>query len=694
VETGAPRNATWPGPDPEAEASRGGAGFRRRLARVLLLNLAAFALYRALFVAWFVEPSARGFLPGVLWQGFRVDSVLLAAEVGGIAVVALLVRRLRPAPVLAALWAATAVNLGCAVVNLAFYRERRQHLWEMLLANVDRLSEVGVAAEPFFRTHPWASPVIAGGLVGVAALARRDARGAARAVGHDWREVRVAIGLALVVAAGLAVALERAPTKRGGPSRTRWRLAASKYTMLFPDHELNQAVVNPLFDLAVYHLPASLSRPGHRLGEDEALETTRSLLGLAPADPRHPLLRTLRGDGSLGIRNVVVVLIEGLGTTILQGEAADGPILPFLSSLAARGLVFPDTWQSFSATDGSVFAATTSLHRGFDANAGASHFFPYEFTGNFGSLPRILGSDGWRHYFFAGFRQRIDEFVSFQSNQGHRAFGYEQLVARLGDRAEASGDSLGLHDRVLFELAADEILSGPGPFTAQVMTGTSHSPWIVPAGFDAGVLPPDLGTFRYVDAALRDFVDRLRLRPDFDDTLFVVTGDHTSLLPPGAPGSARYRVPLVVWSSRLEERRAEWAGREAMRASHVDILPTVLGRIAGDHPFAGMGRDLLAAPPGDVPGIVSNTHHESLYVKGPWALRYAPGAGAVVLSPLEDGEIVERDASAEHPEIAASLLREVLSLSESADRLARAARVFPRDVRPAAGPTAAVAAGG
>ena len=668
--------------------SDGGGPLARRVARIVLANLVALAAYRVLFVLWFAQPGSRLSLAPVLWRGFRVDVVLLSVELGVIGTVALLVRWLRPGPFVAALWGVTVLNVGSAVLNLGFYRERRQHLWEGLLANIDRVSQIGVAIEPFVEQHWWTVPVLLGGLAGAALFARREARRATAPPRDLWRDPRAVATFAVVIAAGLALGVERVPTKRG--DKTRLRIAASKYLMYYPDPELNQAVVNPLFDFLLYHLPAALARPGYRLDADDALATTTRLLGLAPQDARHPLLRTVRGDGSLGIRNVVVVLVEGLGTSTLERREAGGPVMPFTSRLAAEGLLFPSCYQSFASTDGSVFAATTSLHRGYDFREKASYFFPYEFAGSFGSLPRILGADRYRHYFFAGFRQRIDEFVSFTSNQGYRALGYEQLVTRLGERATASGNTLGLYDHVLLELAADAVLSEPGPFTVQIMTGTSHSPWKVPDDFDAGGLSPEMATFRYVDRALEDFVERLRReRSDFDATLFVVTGDHTSVLH-GMGGGERLRVPLVLWSTGLAQQRDAWTDRQGLRASHVDILPTVLGRIAGEHPFAGMGRDLLAAPVDEVPALVSSNHQDSLYLKGPWALRYAPARDEVQLSRVDGEDIREEDVADRHPEIAESLLHEFLSLYETADRLAHAARVFPRDARPSApGPPAA-----
>lgn len=668
--------------DPEQLAGAPGAGaaLARRVARIVALGLVLLALYRVLFVRWFAQPRSLVSLPAALWRGFRVDVVLLSVELGLIGVVALLLRRLRPGAFVAVVWGTTVLNVGCAFLNLGFYRERRQHLWEGLLANLDRVSQVGVAIEPFVEQHWWVVPALLAGLVGVTLVARREARRASAPSRDLWREPRTIVLFVLVVATGFALGLERVPTKRG--DKTRLRIASSKYLMYFSDPELNQAVVNPLFDFMLYHLPAALARPGYRLDADEALATTTQVLGLAPRDARYPLLRTVHGDGALGIGNVVLILVEGLGTSTFEQRTADGPLMPFVDGLARAGVYFPSCYQSFASTDGSVFAATTSLHRGYDFREKASYFFPYEFTGSFGSLPRILGSARYRHFFLAGFRQRIDEFVSFTSNQGFRAFGYEQLVARLGERASASGNTLGLYDHVLFELAADEILSAPEPFTAQIMTGTSHSPWTVPADFETGALSPELATFRYVDRAIAGLVERLRReRRDFDATLVVVTGDHTSLLH-GQGDGERLRVPLVLWSPRLAQRRDAWAGRRAIRASHVDILPTILGRIAGEHPFAGMGRDLLAAPPDEEPGLVSSNHQDSIYLKGAWALRYAPAAGEVQLSPVVGERIREEDVADEHPEVADALLHEYLALYETADRLAHEARVFPRDVQP------------
>jgi hypothetical protein len=71
-------------------------------------------------------------------------------------------------------------------------------------------------------------------------------------------------------------------------------------------------------------------------------------------------------------------------------------------------------------------------------------------------------------------------------------------------------------------------------------------------------------------------------------------------------------------------------------------VPTVLGLLDGAHLYSGMGRNLRTE-----------------------------------LFRIRDGDIVFRDLSDEEPDVKATLRRELLALSETADRLGRDRRVFP-----------------
>jgi hypothetical protein len=636
------------------------------------LNCLVFLGYRLLFLHEFAgTATARS---AALLHGLRLDVALLGIEAAVVTVAALLRRRARAGFVLGLAWAVTYLNIASLVANLVFFRERNQHLWEMLLANLGRPDEVYVALEPFLDLHPF---FLAGWLVATGAfvlLARRRVVIAADRAIDLWRERR-ALTIALgVLVLGIATNVEPVVDQKGG----RLGTTASKYYMDFPDYVVNQAVVNPMFDLLHYYGPSLLAKRRYRLQAPEALQASRALLDLGPsADPRYPLLQTIRGEGGLGIENVVLLQVESLGTTVLERRAGDGWVMPYLHELAEQGLYFPNLIQSFCATDGSTFATATSLHRTFGPSEGVSRFLPNEVNGHYGCLSRILGSETHHHYFFAGFKQRTADFLSFMGNQGYDARGYAHFLERLGPRAERESNNLGIYDGPMLREVADVLVATPGRFTAYVATTTSHSPWKAPDDMPARLPEAGLNTFRYTDQSIRAFVETLRAhRPDFDRTLFVVFGDHTSITF-GDGLTERIRVPLILYSPELARRRARWAERIGAWGSHVDILPTVLGLLDGPHLYGGMGRNLLDPRAADR-GLISSTYVNSLYIRDGFALRYAPHNRTTQLFAIVDGEIVPRDVSAAHPEVVARLKREHLALYETSDRLVREKRVFPR----------------
>jgi phosphoglycerol transferase MdoB-like AlkP superfamily enzyme len=592
--------------------------FVRKGAQLVLVNLVVLAAYRVLFVTTFADSALLRSAPLVVLRGLRLDVALLGRELLPLAVIAGATLHVWYRPFLLWVWAVTYVNVLIAVLNYGFFRERNQHLWEMLLANLGRPEEVVVALEPFIALHPLAIAATLVASVAIVAAALRDTRPLAGERLPLWRRPRALVATAALGAFMFLAGVEPIPDKTV-PGYVGYKTLASKHYMRFSNYVLNQAVINPLYDFFRYYRPAAAALPRYELRPADALHAASNLLGVAAPDPRYPMMRSMRGAAGLGLKNVVIIQVEGLGGSILEHRADDGWVMPYLHELAERGLYFPNLYQSFNATDGSLFATVTSLHRTFTTAGDASYFFPYEVNGAYASLPRVLGP-GYRHYFFAGFRQRIADFVTFMNNQGFESVGFEELMRRLGPRAQRASNALGVFDGPMLEQAADILAATQGSFTIHVMTGTSHSPWQLPEGTSPSVGDVRLATFRYVDDCIRVFVARLRAtRRDFDQTLFVIVGDHTSVTFTDGL-TERLRVSLVLYAAPLERARDRWADRQDARGSHVDVVPTVLGLLDGEHAYGGMGRDLLD----DVvvsSGIISSSHYDSLYLKDGFALR-------------------------------------------------------------------------
>jgi len=651
--------------------------FLGKMLQLILINCAIFLAYRLLFIGSFVASTAFADVPMTLLYGLRLDIALLGLEISSLAGLALATRHLRYRLMLGALWAFTYLNFLSVLANFLFFRERNQHLWEMLLANLDRPSEIFVALEPFVDVHPFllvALLLVTGSTI---AVALRHSRTLASQSLDLWRSP-LALG-ATVGAASCFILLNVDVVPRKTRKQLHHEMVGSTRRMKSGDYILNQAVINPLQDFIHYYAPSRFTRFRYQLEPQQALDLSRSLLGLPPGDDRYPLLQKIRSEAQLGIRNVVIIQVEGLGGSVLDSRLGEGYLMAYLRELGDRGLYFPNIIQSFCATDGSVFATTASLHRTFGLSEKDSNFFPYEVNGLYSSLPRILGTKTYHHYFFAGFRQRIEDFLSFMRNQAYETFGNGDLHKRLGARATEESNNLGIYDGPLLREAATVILTSPGPFTAHIVTATSHSPWTVPPSMTDRIADDALATFQYVDRSIREFIETLRAQhSDFAHTLFVIIGDHTSITFSGSY-TERIRVPLILFNTELAKQRERWANRQGSLGSHVDLLPTMLALLDGEHLYSGMGKNLLEART-VASGIISSSHHDSLYIKNGFALRYTPHSMTTELFPIENGEIITRDVSEQSPEIVEQLSREYLALYETSERLTRERRVFPLTV--------------
>jgi len=148
---------------------------------------------------------------------------------------------------------------------------------------------------------------------------------------------------------------------------------------------------------------------------------------------------------------------------------------------------------------------------------------------------------------------------------------------------------LGVYDHVFLEKAADIIAkSDEGPTFHFLYTTSNHGPWNMPFekyGFDVDKIMPGipkalkkdrkmmrrLAAAWYADRALMKFVETMREK--FPDSLFIVTGDHTSGLIP-------YQYDLIP--------RREPSFRESMLTTfaihHPELTPDMLvGNTIGGH---------------------------------------------------------------------------------------------------------------
>ena len=127
-----------------------------------------------------------------------------------------------------------------------------------------------------------------------------------------------------------------------------------------------------------------------------------------------------------------------------------------------------------------------------------------------------------------------------------------------------------------------------------VFTATSHHPFQVPQRYES-VFPegpsPLHRCIGYTDNALRKFFDYAKKQSWYENTLFVITADHTNELMHSEYMNDKglYEVPIIFFSPMWNEGRVD----SLTAVSQADVMPSVLGVLGYDKPYVAFGEDVL-----------------------------------------------------------------------------------------------------
>ena len=271
-------------------------------------------------------------------------------------------------------------------------------------------------------------------------------------------------------------------------------------------------------------------------------------------------------------RNIVVIIVESLASEYMGIYNQGRGYTPFLDSLAKESVVFKNSFASGRRTIDALPAIFAAIPAWRDppfitSPYAANHIRP---------LPRELGKIGYNSAFFHGASTGSMHFDVFAKMAGFDAyFGREDYPDKRHDDGH-----WGIFDEHFLEFSLEQITQMPQPFLAGIFTLSSHNPFKIPkehlGKFPKGTLPIH-ESIGYADYALQQFFKSASQKTWYQDTIFVITGDHTSLSNDPAYNnlSGRFRVPVMFYDPKGKLPKA--VGQKV--ASHIDITPTIFGLI-------------------------------------------------------------------------------------------------------------------
>lgn len=332
------------------------------------------------------------------------------------------------------------------------------------------------------------------------------------------------------------------------------------------------------------------------------IEPVREYLGLSTSTDPLDIKRNVNPTPQEKPLNVVVIVLESQAAykTGVFGNAADPT--PNLDKIARTGVLFRKHYVPSEGTARSIFGILTAIP---DVNS--------DYTSSRNPLIAnqnlILNSftDAKKFYFLGG-------STSWGNIRGLISYNIPDIeIVEEGSFTSGRNDVWGVSDLDLFKEAHARFLAqGAQPFFAVIQTAGFHRPYTIPKDHDdfkienptndklkdgGFISVEEFNSLRFQDYSLGKFFELAEKSDYFNNTLFVIQGDHG--LPDNKAknlssgeiflGLSRWHVPLVFYSPRL------FPNPKTMDtiSSELDVMTSIASLAGKTHTNTTFGRDLF-----------------------------------------------------------------------------------------------------
>jgi phosphoglycerol transferase MdoB-like AlkP superfamily enzyme len=268
-------------------------------------------------------------------------------------------------------------------------------------------------------------------------------------------------------------------------------------------------------------------------------------------------------------QNVVVIILESFGSEYLGIDHIHKGFSPFLDSLIKTNLYFPNHFANGRASMEAVPSTLASIPSLMQEPYISSLYQ----TNSLNGLGTVLLKNGYNTSFFHAAKNGSMSFDAFTRNADFT--NYYGLNEYTGDKKDYDGN-WGIYDEPYLQYFNKTISTFPQPFLSCVFTISSHQPYSIPEQFTNKFPKGDLQiheTIGYVDYALKKFFEAAQKEPWYNNTLFVITADHTHMHSKDADKTVRgdYKIPLLFFHPN-QKLQAD----TSLVADQIDIMPSIL----------------------------------------------------------------------------------------------------------------------
>lgn len=264
-------------------------------------------------------------------------------------------------------------------------------------------------------------------------------------------------------------------------------------------------------------------------------------------------------------KNVVIIILESFGD-----ENVGRGCTPFLDSLITKSYYFKNGFANGKVSIDAVPSILSSIPSLMNNSFILSSFSLNKING----LPTILKKEGYNTSFFHGAfngSQNFDQYAKVAGFDNY--YGKDEYVGK-----NAFDGKWGIYDEEFMQFFCNKMNCFKQPFFSSIFTISSHNPYKIPEKYK-GKFPKGTTTIQesigYTDFSLRKFFETAKKQNWYNNTLFVISSDHTS-----SEGDrdidrtsiGKFSIPILFF----DPSNPEFVGVDENSFQQIDIMPSIL----------------------------------------------------------------------------------------------------------------------
>lgn len=273
-------------------------------------------------------------------------------------------------------------------------------------------------------------------------------------------------------------------------------------------------------------------------------------------------------DSSFVHKNIVIIIMESFASEYIGAFNNGKGYTPYLDSLIQKSTVFPNAFANGKKS----IEAVPSILLGIPSLMDNPYLTSSYATNKIESIATILSEKGYNSSFFHGGKNGTMGFDKFLNFAGFDAYyGMDEFP---GENAFDGG--WGIYDEPFFHFFADELDQINTPFVSCFFSLSSHHPYHIPDEYANTFSKGSLNiheSIGYADYALHSFFTYAQQYKWYENTLFIITADHTAQLETKKYNNSvgNYRIPIILYDPTDEHHTVD-----STIVQQIDILPTIL----------------------------------------------------------------------------------------------------------------------